>query len=150
MRACMAREQSRLFMIEADIAECQYKVDRRKKYITIWLAVSGGWQRSLPQVILMNIVEFLRPAHDWLAYGNLTWTPADPLLPHDPMHTHRDDLPEQFHLPDDQEMYRLRARMRIMYVMSTDYGVTKNMLTEQLSRLDGWIDWMHSRLWSRN
>ena len=142
LRASMAKQQAHLFMMEADIAQDQYKVDQRKKYLAMALAIKGQWQRPLPHDTFMNIVEFLEPAHGWIKYTCLTWSASDPLLPHDPMHAHRGGLRAQIHLPDDQEICRLRERQRIMCVIAADYLVMKQKLTDKLSRLDHWIAWM--------
>ena len=125
MRARMAARQTHIYELENVVAKAQHGIDYHKEVCAIYLAVGGQWPKPWPHELFAILMDYLRPSRPWVSYPPLTMSTSDPLLPHDPLHSHRDDFPWDFHIPEAQERIQLQLRDEMLDSMENVLGTMR-------------------------
>ena len=132
-RQGLARLQTRILIAEEEVAEGYNKISHHKHVSAIMLAMGGRWEVSLPPDSFKIVLDFVKPILKWTHYPRLTWSLSDPLLPHDPLHSHRDDFPWRFQIPEDQERWHLDVRHHLLQTMEAELISLKAYLEVTIS-----------------
>ena len=147
-RSRLATKQTFVCELQGTVAEGFAKIEYYTQTCALLLALGGDmcgrWARPLPRELVRLIFAYAMPTWSWYQYPRLTWTPNDPLFPHDPGHVNRDDLPWMIQISDHELFHRLWVLEHVLQCAEDELGPMRDDLRRRAGGLRRLAD--HLRL----